>query len=434
MALDLKKYKGKKICVAVSGGVDSMVLLRYLKSQELEHGYSVSAVNFEHGIRGETSLRDSAFVKEVCDRDGILLYAYQENCLERAEKEKTSVETTARNFRLERYEALVQSGKADFIATAHHADDLAETVLFRLCRGSSLSGASGIKAENGYFIRPLLEMTKSEILEYANRYQIEYVEDETNKERIATRNIIRLDALPVLRTAIPNATKNLSRFARVAQEDDEYLYKLSESLIEKEKDGYSVLFSEEKPLFRRACLTGMKGLGIEKDYTFTHLEDLFNLQSLENGAKISLPQGVVAKKTEKGIYLSKKDEEFFVEFEPIPFAVGTFSLGRYKVSVLEDGGNLRNALRLDLDKLPVDCVIRQRREGDTFRKYGGGKKTLKRYLIDKKIPKENRDMPIVASENGDTVYAVFGVEIADGVKVEKESKKVVYLTVEKYGR
>lgn len=431
MGLDLKKYKGKKICVAVSGGADSMVLLHFLKSQEQFFGYTVCAVNFEHGIRGDASLRDSKFVKDYCESRGILLYAYQENCVERALKEKASVETSARNFRLERYAELVKTGKAEYIATAHHADDLAETVLFRLCRGASLSGASGIKAESGYFLRPLLEKTKTEILEYVRQHELPYVEDETNKERIATRNVIRLDVLPVLENVVSGATRNLSRFSSIALEDDEYLYKLSEPLIVKEEQGFFVKFNDEKSLFRRACLMVMKSLGIEKDYTLTHLEDLFSLQFLAKGAKISLPNGVVAKKTDVGVYFTNAEEPF-VAFDSIPFTVGTFRLGRYEVSVSEE--RKEKGLKIDLGKIPKDSVIRQRREGDTFHKYGGGTKTLKRYLIDKKIEKENRDMPIVASRNEGTVYAIFGVEISEDVKVDKESKRIVYLTMEKYRR
>lgn len=431
MGLDLKKYKGKTICVAVSGGADSMVLLHFLKSQEQLFGYTVSAVNFEHGIRGKASLMDSQFVKEYCESRGILLYAYQENCLERALKERVSVETAARNFRLERYAELVKTGKAEYIATAHHADDLAETVLFRLCRGASLSGASGIKAENEYFIRPLLEKSKAEILEYARQHDLPYVEDETNKERIATRNVLRLDVLPVLEKVVSGATRNLSRFSSIALEDDDYLYKLSESLIAQEEHGFFVKFNDEKPLFRRACLTVMKRLGIEKDYTLTHLEDLFSLQFLAKGAKISLPNGVIAKKTDLGVYFTNA-EESFVSFDPIPFSVGTFRLGKYEISISEE--EQENGLKLDLEKIPNDSVIRQRKEGDSFRKYGGGTKSLKRYLIDKKIEKENRDMPIVASQNVGTVYAIFGVEISEDVKIDQKSKKIVYLTMKKYRR
>ena len=439
MEFDFKKFKDKKICVAVSGGVDSMVLLRLLKDREAEYGYTVNAVNFEHGIRGAESVEDSAFVAKICKEWQVPLSQFQEDCLKRAEKEKESLETAARNFRREHYERILTTGIADYIATAHHGNDEAETVLFRLCRGASLSGASGIKCETEGFIRPLLGKTKEEILSFAKERGIPYREDGTNKEREATRNVIRLDVLPILEEKIPGTTKNLSRFAAIAAEDDELLYSLSERLIERGKDGVEVSFSEQKPLFRRACLSAMKELGIEKDYTFKHLEDLFYLQNLSIGARITLPKGVEAKKRKNSLFFYKAEtiETKNVSLNPVAFTIGEIRFGEYEIKVTKTPPSdlkTEKVLRFDVDKLPDGCVFRSRREGDVFRKFGGGKTTLKRYLINKKIPREERDLPLVAEEDGATVYAICGVDVAEEVKITNESKKVVYMTVKKYRR
>ncbi len=439
MALDLKKFNGKRICVAVSGGVDSMVLLHLLKERQAEYGYTLTAVNFEHGIRGETSLDDSRFVAKACEELQIPLIFFQENCIARATREKESVETAARNFRREGYEKILNEGLADYIATAHHGNDEAETVIFRLCRGASLSGASAMKAEKNAFIRPLLDKTKTEILAYAEQKGIAYRQDETNNERTATRNVIRLDVLPVLEETISGATRNLSRFAAIAAEDDELLYSLSERLIKRETDRIGVSFSEQKPLFRRACLSAMKELGIEKDYTFLHLEDLYRLQGLAVGARITLPKGVEAKKEKNGVffYRAVTSETEAVGANPVAFTIGETRFGEYEIKVTETPPSdleVEKVLRFDADKLPDSCVFRTRREGDLFRKFGGGTTTLKRYLINKKIPREERDMPLVAEENGATVYAISGVEVAEEVKITNESKKVVYMTVKKYRR
>ena len=430
MNLDLSHYKDKRICVAVSGGVDSTSLLHYLLSSQTEYGYQLCAVNFEHGIRGADSVADSQFVERLCAEWGVELYSFSENCIARAEREKTSLETSARNFRNECYDKLLSEGKADVIATAHHASDVAETVLFRISRGSALSGAVGIKqAENGR-IRPFLNKTKSEILAYASAQNIPYREDVTNLQTDATRNALRLQVLPVLEERIPSAVKNISRFAATALEDDRFLYELSDSLLEGTKDGYNVRFSDKKPIFSRACLTAMKSLGIDRDYTQTHLNDLFALQSLKRGARVTLPKNVVAIRKDEYISFAYNREEKEDKFSPIPLQKGSFRLGRYEICILDEcptQPQFEKILRLDYEKLPLGCVIRSRQEGDEFEKFGGGTKSLKRYMIDKKIPKEIRDLPVIAKDS--VVYAIFGAEISEKVKIDTHTKNTVYLTI-----
>ena len=417
------ELKNKRICAAVSGGVDSIVLLRILKEKESEYGYSLSAVNFEHGIRGEESIADTLFVKSECESLGVPLFLFEDNCIARAEKEKVSLETAARNFRLEGYHKLLSEDKVDYIATAHHQNDEAETVLFRILRGSSLTGVIGIEPQTDGFIRPLLFLSKAEIINYANERGIAYREDKTNFERIATRNSLRLDILPALEKLIPGASSNLARFAMLAKDDDDFLYRLSNELIVRQNGKDCVRFSKEKALFRRACLTVIKKLGVEKDYTFTHLEDLFFLQDLSLGAKITLPKGIEARKEQDCIAFYKKSDE--IVLQETPFQIGEYKVGVFTINV--SFSELENGLRFDLDKLPKECIWRGRREGDKFTKFGGGTKSVKDYLIDKKIPVYNRDMPLIAL--GNEVLLIGGVEISDKIKTCEQTKRTVWVTV-----
>ena len=417
------QLKNKRICAAVSGGVDSIVLLRILKEKESEYGYFLSAVNFEHGIRGEESIGDTEFVKSECEKLGVPLFLFQDDCLARSEREKVSLETAARNFRLDGYKKLLTEGQADYIATAHHQNDEAETVLFRILRGSSLTGAVGMLPQTDGFIRPLLSLSKEEIIHYANERGLAYREDKTNFERIATRNVLRLDILPALEKLVPGAAANLARFATLAKDDDDFLYRLSSELIVKEKGKICVLFSKEKALFRRACLTVMKELGIEKDYTATHLEDLFFLQDLALGSKITLPKTVEARKEQDGIAFYCKTEK--QSCPEIPFQVGEYKVGNFTISV--SFKELDGGLRFDLDQLPQECIWRERKEGDKFTKFGGGTKSVKDYLIDKKIPVYARDMPLLAS--GKEVLLISGVEISEKIKVTAQTKRTVWVTV-----
>ncbi|MBQ8308900.1 MAG: tRNA lysidine(34) synthetase TilS [Clostridia bacterium] len=422
------------MCVAISGGVDSTALLHYLKNREKEWRFTLFAVHCEHGIRGEESLQDAAFVRELCEQWDVPLFEFSEDCLKKAEREKISLETAARNFRYASFLSLVERGKVDLIATAHHLSDEAETVLFRLARGTSLSGVKGMEGTREPFVRPFLTWTKAEILTYAKENGLSYREDSTNFEKDATRNKLRLEVFPALEEAVHGASVNLARFAALAAEDDALLYEQSRTLLTVEKNTVEVAFCAQKPLFRRACLTAMKTLGVEKDYTSTHLESLVALLYCERGARIDLLGGVVAEKTERGIlFFLSKDEEVL---PPVPsvqknFDLSGFDGGRYAVSVTKTPIEDEKSLRLDGGKLPEDATFRFRREGDEIRSFGG-RKSLKKFLNEKKVPvKERAFLPLIASATGTEVYVVCGVDISETVKITEDTQCVLYITTRK---
>lgn len=386
-----------------------MVLLDFFLRQKERGTIRLCVVNVEHGIRGEASLRDTAFVQNYCREREIPLYCFSADCPKKAQTEHISLETAARNFRYEVFERLLKEGKADVIATAHHADDNAETVLFRLCRGTSLSGMRGIVERKG-FVRPLLNCTRAQIEAYAAEYRVPHVEDESNQNTDYTRNILRHVVLPQLNEAIPGASGNIARFSATAAEDDALLYELSSPLV---LDSV-VLFSERKPLFFRACLTVFKESGIEHDYTQLHLEELYHLQKRENGKSVSLPQGLVAVREYDRIAFYRPSENR----DELPFTVGEIPFGDGILSIRQGDGELN----FDLDALPKDAVIRTRRKGDTFRKFGGGRKNLGDWMTDRKLPLRLRDsVPLVA--RGNEVYIVVGYEISEEIKITPESVK-----------
>ncbi len=429
--MNLLDFSNKRICVAVSGGVDSVVLLCYLRERQPECGYSLSAVHCEHGIRGQESLADMRFVEALCKEWNIPLTVFSEDCPARAKKERISLETAARRFRYERFASLVEGDEADLIALAHHFNDEAETVLFRLLRGSSLTGVGGMSALNGYLLRPLLDWTRAEIVEYARKNALFWREDKTNFERDATRNKLRLDVLPLLEQTVPGASGNLVRFASLAREDDGLLYEYAKDLLFVDGEEIAVAFCDKPPLFRRACVLALKALGVTHDYTALHLENAYKLQFLERGARMTMLQGVECEKRENTIVFYKKTP-------PVQRARGgveTFSIGRY------DGGrylvtvskapieNSQRVLRLDGEKLPEGAVFRFREEGDFIERFGGGTKSLKKFFNERKIPVAEREyIPLIA--RGSEVYAVCGVEISEKVKITPDTKEILYITVE----
>lgn len=431
--------------MAVSGGADSMALLHFMKTRAREDGFFLSAVNCEHGIRGKESLDDSRFVKEICREWEIPLFFFSADCPAEAARDKVSLETAARNFRYRCFSSLLGI-EADYIATAHHADDEAETVLFRLCRGAALSGVKGMEPVSGNFLRPFLDRTKAEILQYVEREKIPFREDKTNFEEAATRNKLRLRILPELEKAIPGTAGNLVRFARFAAEDDAFLYERSKELVKevsprsRRDTGLRIKFSDYLPLMRRACLIALKRAGIEKDYTSAHLEAVCSLENLQTGSRISLPDGIEAERTYDEIALF-----FRKDSEKAERRIGKGSDGR-DASETDGAGYIAEIcssppseethfgkiLRFDADSLPDTAVFRLKREGDRFEKFGGGSKSLKKYLIDKKIPKDIREeLPVLAESEGAEVYAVCGVEISDKIKVSEKTERIKYIIVRK---
>lgn len=422
----------KRVCVALSGGADSVALLHKLRAVREAQGFTLSAVHCEHGIRGAESLADLAFVKALCGEWGIPLFVFSEDCVLAAKEKSFSLETAGREFRYRVFAEILDGGKADFIALAHHLDDEAETVLFRLARGSALAGAGAMREENGRFLRPLLDEKKTDILAYVARHGLRYCEDATNAERIATRNVLRLDVLPALEEAVAGAKENLARFAFLAQEDEAFLSQLAEAYVTEcdcedgADTGVRVRLCEERALLRRACALALKRIGVTKDYTYALIEGVATLVERQTGAKTSLPKGFYAVRSydEIAFYRETEDGE---QPKEIPYREGAFTWGRYEISVSKTPTGKVGELRFDGDKIPENAVFRARRTGDEFRKFGGGKKPLKKFLIDKKIPHALRDMPVLASEN--EVLCVCGVEISELLKVTDTTEKTRYLTV-----
>lgn len=473
--IKLAEYSNMKICVAVSGGKDSMALLHYIYKHAGEYGITLSALNCDHKIRGEVSARDSAFVKEWCALHKIPLIFFEWN----ANSDKT--EANARFWRLKCYltarknsenlngldiqpsAIYTADGKwrgADAIATAHHLNDNAETVLFNLARGSALSGLDGITdvkfpADDGWLnvIRPLIACSRDEIDGYVKENNIPFVEDETNFTDVYARNKIRRNVLPELEKAVPNAAKAIYRFSRLAAEDEQYFNDLIQKrkLISRTAFGEKIAFCEERVVFKRAAVKVIKEYFNKKDYTSEHAEILYNLQFAENGKKFGF-LGLTAYKEDGAIVI---DDDYLVYeaqegrlFKEYFGLNGNKYCGQY-FRVAEDESELREeleyiekeaderfpekvkTLRFDFEKIPKTAVIRFMKEGDKFTKFGGGTKSLGDYFTDKKIPVRIRtQIPLIA--DGNEILAVGGVEISDKIKITDKTKTLLYLVCADY--
>lgn len=393
---------GLVLC-AVSGGRDSMAMLHLLSALAGEGG--LAAAHFNHRLRPAAD-RDEAFVRDWCREKNIPLTCGAGNVREFAAREGLSIEDAARTLRYAFLESAARDMGAARIATAHHREDNAETVLLHLLRGTGLQGLGGIAPVRGKIVRPLLEVSRAEIDEYVTRNQIPYVEDESNQDARFTRNRLRLEVLPLLEEMAPGASRRIAAAAALLREDGEHLRREAEALLPEGEDGAVILpipvLNRQDGALRRRLVRAMGqrlGAELSREQTETVL-------SLKNGGYLDLPQGLCAVRKPHQLILQKQPPPP----PPPPLALheGEQNWGRWKVTLerrtapvesapdrvaLRDtGGELTVALWDGVGRLAVE----------------NGSRTIKRLFADAGIPVERRrEYPMVLLDG--TPVAVLGV-------------------------
>ena len=333
------------------------------------------------------------------------------------------------------FDACIQKGVVDKIALAHHMSDQAETILMRILRGTGIGGAKGMEeSRDGVYIRPMLNTTREAIDAYIDKNGIEYVEDQTNFDNDYARNYLRNEIMPRFKKFWPQAVNSLVSFGKICKEDDEYINSqvyFDALIFDKKEVKIPISYLEmSHSLVVRMVMGAAKRIGITKDFERRHVDLILDLaKNGQNGAKINLPNSVVAHKEYDYITLQNKfvpKPEGMWELKSGEFEVsgfGTVCVKRVKAIDLQE-----NALFIDAKKLPKGAYFRFRKEGDEITKFGGGTKKLKAYFVEKKVPSRKRDFtPVLAVEN--KIFAVCGVGIAEDVRVDENSKTIYKIWV-----
>ena len=219
---DMLPAGGTVLC-AVSGGADSICMLHLLRALGERDGFQVAAAHFNHRLRGAESDRDEAFVRRQCEQWSIPLTVGAGDVAGQAARLGTGVEETARAMRYRFLQATAEKVGACRIATAHNADDNAETLLLHLVRGTGLQGLTGIPPRRGEIVRPLLNVTREEITAYLAQRGIDYVEDSSNADEGYTRNYLRRQVMPLLRACNPRLSEHMGQTIRYLRQDNDYL-------------------------------------------------------------------------------------------------------------------------------------------------------------------------------------------------------------------
>lgn len=463
MDIDLSPWRGRRVCIALSGGGDSVALFDWCVRHAAANSITLSAVHVEHGIRGSASQKDAAFINTLCARACVPLFCFVEDVPALAAAWGTGLEEAGRRVRYARFCKLLAEDKADVVFTAHHAGDNAESVLLNLFRGASLAGAGGIRAflpaeelcarfapefltarpgapvldppaapeflsasvsasvaapslAGKGVARPMLALPKAEVEAYLAARALPWRTDESNADTSFARNFVRAAVLAPAKQRFPAAERHLYAFSRLAQEDEAFLSSLAAARLTRQEDGsFRIPQETPRPLFLRACARAFRALGAE-DASLSSFEAAASLIGARSGAERDLPCGVRAVREYGAVVLFRPAPAADYAY---PFAEGEFACGAYTVRI-EAGGvpkkecGLMRPLCFDAAALPRGCLLRPRRAGDIFTKFGGGTKKLKDWLIDQKIPRRLRDLPVIAC--GGTVYAVCGAEISEQVR------------------
>lgn len=427
-------FDDKKIALAVSGGADSMVML-YLFMNNYKGEFFV--VNVDHSIRGTSSVSDSDFVEDYCKKNGVKIKRFKVDALGYAKEKRISTELSARLLRREIFESL----DCDYIATAHHKGDLAETVLYRIARGTGLSGLKGIVWQTGKFIRPLLDFSKQEILDFASKNNIPYVTDETNLIDDADRNFLRLNVLPLLKERFPSFENSVLRLALAAVEADDYLNGVISEPI-KAEGGYMIKKPFKHPfLLKKEILVCFKLLGVEHDVEERHLNAIVKLTKNSNSKRLDMPYLVTVYLEKDGLVFTKEgygDRPLLcgVDFKESinlsealkneklkeELSLKVLSADEFKSEF--KNGKPKGFLYCDLDKFPSGTVLRFRRDGDSFEKFGGGTKSLGDFLTDKKIPARLRDNLLVFAAGND-ILLIKDIEISEKIKTDFKTTRIL---------
>ena len=401
-----------------------MSLLHSFNANKQYLDIDVVAIHINHGIR-EESEDEAKFVLQKCKEMGVRVYKFSIDSPKIAKDKKISIETAAREGRYGVFDALIRKDIVDKIALAHHQSDQAETILMHIFRGCGVAGAKGMEpSRDGVYIRPMLSVSKEEILDYASRNNIDYVEDSSNADISYTRNYLRNVVMKDILKKWPNAIEAINNFASAVSDDDEYIKSVLEtnSLLVDEKivQMPCSYFYGSSAIYSRIVFKALSLIGAKKDIERKHIEMIKELATnMENGKKIHLPYDIVVSKeydylTFENNYVEKPKLSKMLkceEFEAPNF--GKITIKRVKADKLDD----ENALYFDYRKVPKTARWRYREDGDVFEKFGGGTKKLKSIFIDKKIPVRLRDyIPVLADDN--EVYVIAGVAISEKVRVE----------------
>ncbi len=406
----------KTLLVGISGGADSVALLCLLNTLKQAEHFSLHAVHVSHGLR-ESGKRDEQFVCALCTQLSVPCHVYPVTV-----KTEGSVENNARIARYQAFETAYKKVNADLLLLAHHMDDQAETVLLHLLYGTGLQGVRGMRTcctMNGmHIVRPLLRVSRSQIIDYLKSVHQPFMEDETNGDTCFTRNFLRHDILAPINQRMHNASNNIARFAQIAEAEDDYLYQTTQILLQKYAVHSNTNIFLKKEVFAQLHLALKRRL--IKQFLSPYIEiDFSKTEEIIH----CLPYN------RKVVNLSHKASLLILEhnvhlvFEDAP----SLPLDKERMLTVSKemthfDGKRAQAFPLSLFQ---NAVFRYKQKGDFIIPFSKHQKvSLKEYLIDKKVDLPFRQhLPLLAVQN--EVLMVFGVGASEKLRLTAHQENIL---------
>jgi len=422
------------ILLAISGGVDSMVLLDLFRKFKFRFG--VAHCNFQ--LRGEDSDQDARFVKDRCAQLGIPFYFRKFDTIQASENRKKSIEMTARELRYEWFAELLDTLDYKYLATAHHLNDSLETLIYNLVKGTGIRGLHGIPVKNGTIIRPLSFASRAQIEEYASGFGITFREDATNNDISPRRNLIRHKVIPHLREINPSLERTFLRTLKNIRETeilfDHAVDQQRKKLLLREGEQVKIAINllQKQP----AKATLLYELICDQGFNADHVDQIFNSINTVGARFYSGTHLILVERKYLLIQPKTSSQKFYREFMRFPNQI---KINENRILFIEelpyvpankDQG--KNVALIDAGKLDFPLIIRTWKEGDRFQPIGmeGKHKKIKAFLRDEKVNLLEKEKVLVLESAGRIVW-VIGHRQDERFKLDEQSGQTLRIHWEK---
>lgn len=413
--------------IAVSGGIDSMVLVHLFQHFQFEFG--ILHCNFK--LRGDESDADMRFIHDYCEQNNLHLRIGFFETEAIAKATKMSIQETARNLRYQWFYEQMEENKVQFVATAHHLNDSLETFLINLSRGTGLDGLTGIPAVNDQVIRPLLPFSRAEIEAYAKENDLQWREDSSNESDKYLRNKIRLHLVPIFNELNPkfldSFASTLNHLNEAQDLVDDATYRIAKAII-KERSNGSISF-DLRLLLNEPNYKGYLYQWL-KPYGFTAWNDIYKLVHSQSG-KMIYGDGYVLIKDRELLFLyedvKKEEQTFLIHKEENQVKIPL----RFEFCNVSDISKTdRSCIFVDEDKIQFPLQLRNWNKGDYFYPFGmnGKKKLISKYFKDEKIAVNDKSKIWILTSN-DTIVWIVGHRADERFKVTENTTNILKITL-----